>query len=75
MPGEYAAREARQALERNLHVLMFSDNVSIEDEVALKQFAHEKGLLMMGPDCGTAILGNTGLCFANACLLYTSRCV
>ena len=66
VPGEYAAREARQALERNLHVLMFSDNVSIEDEVALKQLAHDKGLLMMGPDCGTAILGNTGLCFANA---------
>jgi succinyl-CoA synthetase alpha subunit len=45
--------------------MMFSDNVSIEDEVALKNLAHDKGLLMMGPDCGTAILGGVGLCFAN----------
>ena len=46
--------------------MLFSDNVSVEDEVELKTLAHEKGLLMMGPDCGTAIIGNTGLCFANA---------
>ncbi|QFG00340.1 acyl-CoA synthetase FdrA [Psychrobacillus glaciei] len=64
--GMYAPREARKALENNLHVMMFSDNVSIEDEIALKQLAHEKGLLMMGPDCGTAIIGNVALCFANA---------
>ncbi len=46
--------------------MLFSDNVSLEDERALKQLAHEKGLLLMGPDCGTAIINGTGLCFANA---------
>lgn len=63
--GMYAAREAKKALENDLNVMLFSDNVSIEDEVALKNLAHEKGLLMMGPDCGTAIIGNVALCFAN----------
>jgi FdrA protein len=66
VPGEFAAREARQAIAGGLHVLLFSDNVSVDDEVALKQAAHEQGLLLMGPDCGTAILGGVGLCFANA---------
>lgn len=66
VPGEYAAREARKALANDLHVMLFSDNVSVEDELELKQTAHAKGLLMMGPDCGTAILGHVGLCFANA---------
>ncbi|MBU5444344.1 acyl-CoA synthetase FdrA [Paenibacillus sp. MSJ-34] len=64
--GAYAAREAKKALERGLHVMLFSDNVSVDEEVELKTIAHERGLLMMGPDCGTAIIGNTGLCFANA---------
>ena len=64
--GAYAAREARQALEAGLHVMLFSDNVSVEDEVRLKRLAHEQGLLMMGPDCGTAIINGVGLCFANA---------
>lgn len=64
--GLYAAREARQALENDLNVMLFSDNVSIEDELALKQLAHEKGLLMMGPDCGTAIINGAALCFGNA---------
>ncbi|MDI3417745.1 acyl-CoA synthetase FdrA [Streptomyces luteolus] len=64
--GAYAGREARKALENGLHVLLFSDNVSVEEEIALKQLAHDKGLLMMGPDCGTAIINNVGLCFANA---------
>lgn len=64
--GAYAAREAKKALENDLHVMLFSDNVSIEEEIELKKFAHEKGLLMMGPDCGTAIIGNVGLAFANA---------
>ncbi|WP_405173618.1 acyl-CoA synthetase FdrA [Paenibacillus sp. FSL H8-0260] len=63
--GAFAAREARKALENNLHVMMFSDNVSVEDEIELKKIAHERGLLMMGPDCGTAIIGNMALCFAN----------
>ncbi|MCX7781353.1 MAG: acyl-CoA synthetase FdrA [Negativicutes bacterium] len=66
VPGEYAAREAMQALKQGLHVMMFSDNVTIEDEKKLKEYAHAAGLLMMGPDCGTAIINNVGLCFANA---------
>lgn len=66
VPGEYAVREAWQALKNGLHVMMFSDNVSVEDEVALKQYAHQHQLLMMGPDCGTAVINSTGLCFANA---------
>lgn len=64
--GAYAAREARKALEQDLHVMLFSDNVSIDDELALKQLAHRRGLLMMGPDCGTAIINNKALCFGNA---------
>ncbi len=65
VPGEFAAAEARKALNRGLHVLMFSDNVSIADELSLKQHARELGLLMMGPDCGTAIIGGAPLAFAN----------
>lgn len=65
VPGEYAAREARQALRNGLHVMLFSDNVSVEDEIALKNEAIERGLLMMGPDCGTAILNGAPLGFAN----------
>jgi FdrA protein len=64
--GAYAAREARTALEAGLHVMLFSDNVPLEDEIALKRLAHDSGLLMMGPDCGTAIIGGVALCFANA---------
>ncbi|MGX7265134.1 acyl-CoA synthetase FdrA [Enterococcus crotali] len=63
--GQYAVREARKALNNDLHVMMFSDNVSVDEEIELKDLAHEKGLLMMGPDCGTAIINNVGLCFAN----------
>lgn len=63
--GRYAAREAMKALERGLHVMLFSDNVSIEDELKLKQVAHRKGLLVMGPDCGTAIINGVPLAFAN----------
>lgn len=66
VPGEYAANEARKALENDKNVMLFSDNVAIEDELSLKQFAHKKELLVMGPDCGTAIINNVGLCFANA---------
>jgi succinyl-CoA synthetase alpha subunit len=65
VPGEYAAREARKALEAGLNVFLFSDNVSIEDELELKQFAAEKNLLVMGPDCGTSLIGGVGLGFAN----------
>ncbi|MHA7862648.1 acyl-CoA synthetase FdrA [Tessaracoccus sp. Y36] len=63
--GAFAANQAHAALDAGLSVLMFSDNVSIEDELSLKRKAHDRGLLMMGPDCGTAILGGVGLCFAN----------
>jgi FdrA protein len=65
VPGEYAAREARKALEAGLNVFLFSDNVSIEDELELKQFATEKKLLVMGPDCGTSLIGGVGVGFAN----------
>ncbi|HEX8229601.1 MAG TPA: hypothetical protein VF826_09860, partial [Chloroflexia bacterium] len=64
-PGIYAAAEARKALLHGKHVMIFSDNVSIEDEVALKGLAAERGLLLMGPDCGTAIIGGVPLGFAN----------
>ena len=64
--GRYAVAEAWDALHCGLHVLLFSDNVSIEDEVALKRYAIAHNLLMMGPDCGTAILNGTALGFANA---------
>ena len=63
--GKYAAAEVEKALEKGLHILLFSDNVSIEDELSLKQKALKKGLLMMGPDCGTAILNGVPLAFAN----------
>lgn len=65
IPGEYAAEEARKALDKDLHVMLFSDNVPIEKEVELKKLAHEKGKLLMGPDCGTAIINGVPLCFAN----------
>ena len=65
VPGSFAAAEARKALNNGLHVMMFSDNVSIEDEINLKTQAYEHGLLMMGPDCGTAILNGVPLAFAN----------
>ena len=65
LPGAYAAREARKALESGLHVMLFSDNVSLEDEIALKALGRRKGLLVMGPDCGTAIINGMPLCFAN----------
>ena len=64
-PGDYAAAEAFKALRLGLHVMCFSDNVSEEDEIALKRYARAHGLLMMGPDCGTAILNGVPLGFAN----------
>lgn len=65
VPGEHAAREARIALEQGMNVMLFSDNVSVEDERSLKELAHEKELLVMGPDCGTALINGVGLCFSN----------
>jgi FdrA protein len=66
LPGEYAAREARKALEAGLNVFLFSSNVSLDDELALKQFALQQGLIVMGPDCGTSLIGGVGIGFANA---------
>ena len=65
VPGAFAGREAMRALRRGLHVFLFSDNVPLADEVLLKQEARRRGLLCMGPDCGTAYVGGVGLGFAN----------
>ncbi|MCB0044013.1 MAG: acyl-CoA synthetase FdrA [Caldilineaceae bacterium] len=65
VPGRYAAAVARQALALNTHVFLYSDNVSLEDEIDLKRRARDAGLLVMGPDCGTAIINGVGLGFAN----------
>lgn len=65
IPGTYAALEAETALDEGLNVFIFSDNVSIEDELHLKQKAHEKGLLVMGPDCGTGIINGVPMAFTN----------
>lgn len=65
IPGEYAADEMMKALEAGLSVFSFTDNVTLEDEVRLKDFAHERGLLMMGPDCGTGIVSGIPLAFTN----------
>ena len=65
VPGRYAAGVAREALDLGKHVFLYSDNVSLEDEISLKITAREQGLLVMGPDCGTAIINGIGLGFAN----------
>ncbi len=65
LPGQYAAAEAKKALLNDKHVLLFSDNVTIDQEKELKTIAVERGLLMMGPDCGTACINNVPLAFAN----------
>ena len=64
-PGEYAAAEAEKALRSGIDVMLFSDNVSLEDEVALKTLARASGRIVMGPDCGTAIINGVPLAFAN----------
>lgn len=66
VPGDHAAREAHKALDNNLNVMIFSDNISVKDEVSLKNKAVEKDLLLMGPDCGTAVINGVPLGFANA---------
>jgi FdrA protein len=65
VPGRFAAQVAHEALDLGKHVFLYSNNVSLADEVALKQSARAKGLLVMGPDCGTAIINGIGLGFAN----------
>ncbi|MDW7982857.1 MAG: acyl-CoA synthetase FdrA [Thermomicrobium sp.] len=66
VPGPYAPIEAEEALRAGRHVFLFSDNVSLDEEVRLKRLAQERGLLLMGPDCGTAFIGGLGLGFMNA---------
>ena len=65
VPGEYAALASHKALSAGMDVMLFSDGVSIEDEVVLKRRARELGRLVMGPGCGTAIVDGVGLAFAN----------
>lgn len=65
VPGQFAKREAAQALARGLNVFLFSSNVSLDEEVALKKTAEAKGLLMMGPDCGTSIINHKVFGFGN----------
>ncbi|MPZ60252.1 MAG: acyl-CoA synthetase FdrA [Propionibacteriales bacterium] len=66
VPGQYAFAEAMDALQAGRHVMVFSDNVPVEQEVRIKTEADRRGLLVMGPDCGTAVVGGLGLGFANA---------
>jgi FdrA protein len=65
VPGEYAKLEVAKAIEKGLHTFLFSDNITVQEEIELKERAREKGLLVMGPGCGTAIINGTGLGFAN----------
>ncbi len=74
-PGDYAAAEAMKALRLGLNVMLFSDNVSVEDEIELKTLARERGLLVMGPDCGTAIINGVPLAFANVVRRGNIGCV
>jgi FdrA protein len=65
VPGQYAVAEAADAIAAGRSVLVFSDGVPVEHEVALKRAAHDAGVLVMGPDCGTAIVSGVALGFAN----------
>jgi FdrA protein len=65
VPGRWAAGVARQAVDLGRHVFLYSDNVPLEDEIQLKQEAAARGLLFLGPDCGTTIVNGVGLGFAN----------
>lgn len=75
VPGPYARFEAMRALKRGLHVFLFSDNVSLQDEIELKQVARRRRLLCMGPDCGTAYLNGTGIGFYNVVTRGRIGCV
>ena len=65
IPGRYVMSEAQRALNAGKNVMIFSDNVSLDEEIKLKKFAASRNLLLMGPDCGTAIINGHGLGFAN----------
>lgn len=75
VPGDYAAAEGRKALALGLNVMLFSDNVSLADEIALKHDAQSRGLMVMGPDCGTAIVDGVPLGFANRVARGAIGCV
>ncbi len=66
VPGQHAFTEAMDALDAGCDVMIFSDNVPVEQEIRLKSIAGERGLLVMGPDCGTAVVGGVGLGFSHA---------
>ncbi|GAA1813910.1 FdrA family protein [Actinomadura chokoriensis] len=66
VPGPHVFPEAMDALDAGLNVMIFSDNVPLGQEIALKEAAARRGLIVMGPDCGTAVVGGAGLGFANA---------
>lgn len=66
VPGPNVFPEAMDALSAGLHVMIYSDNVSLAEELVLKDAAAQRGLLVMGPDCGTASIAGVGLGFANA---------
>ncbi|HEA66639.1 MAG TPA: acyl-CoA synthetase FdrA [Desulfobacterales bacterium] len=65
VPGNHAFREAKKALDKGINVFLFSDNVPIAEELALKEYASANGLMVMGPDCGTSIIAGVGIGFAN----------
>ena len=65
VPGQYAVAEAADAIAAGRSVLLFSDGVPVEHEIALKDAASSAGVLVMGPDCGTAIISGLALGFAN----------
>ena len=65
IPGPYVYEEAKKAIELGLHVFIFSDNISVEEERSLKDMASKKGLLVMGPDCGTGCISGVPIAFAN----------
>lgn len=65
VPGRFAYELAQSCLDRGINVMLFSDNVTIEEEKALKEYAAARELLVMGPDCGTAIINHVPLAFAN----------
>ena len=65
IPGPYAAVQTMLALRNGMNVHLFSDNVSIEEEIEIKDYAKERGLIVMGPDCGTSIISGVPICFAN----------
>ncbi|MGN6679296.1 MAG: FdrA family protein, partial [Streptosporangiaceae bacterium] len=66
VPGQHAFAEAADAVEADCDVMIFSDNVPVEQEIWLKDRAAERGLLVLGPDCGTAIVGGVGLGFSHS---------